>query len=163
MKFKNIRGYSSNEIKFKNIKRFSTVIRGTKRTGSDVDECFLPRRLFYLLSFTLLLGFLRSLYLLFRLPHLSQVLRTLLSTKHDATERLSNIIWNKDRRSSSFWQKIRKIFMLGKYNDILSAGDTERAYFSVLTSPNSTEITKPVLNNNTSTGPMYMYVICYDQ
>ena len=33
--------------------------------------------------------------------------------------------------------------------------------FSVLTSPNSTEITKLVLNNNTSI--MSIYVICYDQ
>ena len=48
-----------------------------------------------------------------------------------------------------FGKKPQKIFMLGKFNDILSDGDTEIAYFSVLTSPNSTKITKPVLNNNT--------------
>ena len=40
--------------------------------------------------------------------------------------------------------------MLGKYSDILSAGVKGGAYFSVLTSPKRTEITKPVLNNNTS-------------
>ena len=49
-----------------------------------------------------------------------------------------------------FGKKTRKIFLLGKYSDILSAGDTERAYFSVLTPPNSTETTKLVLNNNIS-------------
>ena len=48
-----------------------------------------------------------------------------------------------------FAKKTWKIFMVGKYSDISSAGDTEWAYFSVLTSPNGTEITKPVLNNNT--------------
>ena len=48
-----------------------------------------------------------------------------------------------------FGKKTWKIFMLGKFSDILSAGDTEWAYFSVSTSPNSTEITKLVLNNNT--------------
>ena len=32
-------------------------------------------------------------------------------------------------QSSSFWQKPRKIVMLGKYSDILPAGDTESAYF----------------------------------
>ena len=40
--------------------------------------------------------------------------------------------------------------MLGKYSNILSAGIKGGAYFSVLTSPKRTEITKPVLNNNTS-------------
>ena len=43
-----------------------------------------------------------------------------------------------------FGKKMRKIFMLGKFSDIWSAGDTEWAYFSILTSPNSTEITKLV-------------------
>ena len=37
--------------------------------------------------------------------------------------------------------------MLGKYSNILSQNEP---IFSILTSPNSTEITKLVLNNNTS-------------
>ena len=54
------------------------------------------------------------------------------------------------------------MFTLGKYSDILSAGDIEWVYFSVLTSPNSTEITKLVLNNNVSIC-LCRYVICYNQ
>ena len=57
-------------------------------------------------------------------------------------------------------KKTRKIFMLGKFSDILPAGDTELANFSVSTSPNSTEIMKLVLNNNTF---IYIYFICCDQ
>ena len=38
--------------------------------------------------------------------------------------RPSNILCHNGRRSSSVWQKTQ-IFMLGKYSDILSAGDTE--------------------------------------
>ena len=49
-----------------------------------------------------------------------------------------------------FGKKSRKIFMLRKFTDILSTGDRISLFFSVLTSPNRTEITKMVLNNNTS-------------
>ena len=48
--------------------------------------------------------------------------------------------------------------MLGKYSDILSAGNSEWAYLSGSTSPNSSEITKLV-----TTLLMSMYLICYDQ
>ena len=50
-----------------------------------------------------------------------------------------------------FGKKTRKIFLLGKYSDIFYLPVTQNEpIFSRLTSPNSTEITKPILNNNTS-------------
>ena len=67
--------------------------------------------------------------------------------------RPSNILWNYGRRSSSFWQKNDEDFCARKILRYFSAGDT---------SPNSTEITKLVLHNNTSIF-MSMYLICYDQ
>ena len=44
-----------------------------------------------------------------------------------------------------FDKKPQKIFLLGKYSDILSAGDTERAYFVRF------DITKQYRNNETDT------------
>ena len=53
--------------------------------------------------------------------------------------------------------------MLRKYSDIFDLNVTQNEpIFSVLTSPDSTEKTKLVLNNNTSIY-MSMCVICYNQ
>ena len=49
-----------------------------------------------------------------------------------------------------FNKKMRKIFVLGKYSDFYLPVTQNEPIFSVLTSPNSTDIAKLVLNSNMS-------------
>ena len=61
--------------------------------------------------------------------------------------RPSNILWNKSGRSSSFWQKtVEDFFARKRLRYFYLPATQNEPIFSVSTSPNSTEITKLVLN-----------------